>query len=315
MTLPQLSSVSVTNARVLVRVGFDVPTDTRGHVLDAFRLRRGIPTLRLLRRRGAKTILLGHRGEPHGKRENALSFRPVAHALTSLLHAPVTFVSQPPKTLARMSQQLRSGDIVLLENLRFDIREEKCSEQFARELARLGDLFVNDDFSTSHRAHSSIAALPQLLPHVAGLNLAEEVLMLTRLLHKARKPFVVILGGAKVHDKLGVVRNLLPRVTAICVGGAAASTLLHARGYAVGRSLVDVEPNSAEAKRLLRSKKIVLPVDFVVARRPSAQKVRVIPADSVPTTDAVYDIGPVTAARYGALLRTARTIFGQGPLA
>ncbi|MFH1171625.1 MAG: phosphoglycerate kinase [bacterium] len=314
MKLPLLTSVAVSHARVLVRVGFDVPTDGRGRVLDAFRIKRGLHTLRWLRRHRARTILLGHRGQPHGVFRRALSLRPVARTLSQLLGTEVAFLSRQAKELVPFSRKMRDGDIALLENLRFDIREEQNNTVFAAELARIGDLFVNDDFSTSHRPHTSLVALPRLLPHVAGSTLVEEVAMLERLLRAEQHPFFVVLGGAKVHDKLGVVRNLLRRVDTIIVGGASASTLLHAKGYAVGRSLVDTKADRRELGTLVRSKKIFLPTDLMVAASPHARNVRAVSIAHITPSMAAFDIGPETTTRYMRLLATARTVFWAGSL-
>lgn len=314
MKLPLLSKQKVNDLRVLVRVAFDVPTDRRGTVEDTFRLERGLPTVRWLLRHGAKIILLGHRGQPHGKYSRAHSLQPVGKFFSKIVGRPVGFTARPPKALVGRTRRMRKGEILLLENLRFDLREEKNNRSFACELAELGDRYVNDDFATSHRAHASLVRLPTMLPSAAGLNVSEEVVMLERLLHHVRRPFYVVLGGAKVHDKLGVVTNLLRRVDGILVGGASASTLLHAKGFVVGHSLVDHNAKTRELRPLLASRKMFLPSDVRVAQTASAKQTRVVPVGEIAPTLAAFDVGPKTAQRYASLLRSAKTVFWAGSI-
>ena len=314
MKLPLLSKQTVHNCRVLVRVAFDVPTDRRGNVEDTFRLERCAPTVRWLVRHGAKIILLGHRGQPHGKYSRANSLEPVGKFFSTMIKRPVSFTARPAKTLVTRSQTMKRGDILLLENLRFDLREEKNTAVFARELAALGDRYVNDDFATAHRAHASLALLPTLLPSFAGLNLREEVEMLERLLSAVRRPFYVVLGGAKVHDKLGVVTNLLRRVDGILIGGASASTLLHAKGLSVGRSLIDHDAKQKDLLPVLSSRKVFLPTDVLVARSAAARTTRVVLVGDIDPLFAAFDVGPETAKRYSMLLKSARTVFWAGSI-
>lgn len=309
MHLPLLKNSSVAGKRVLVRVGFDVPADGRGRVLDRFRIERTLPTLRWLLAKRVSLRLLAHRGQPHGRRAKSLSLRPLVVVLSRLLGRPVHF-----SPTLRSSAEHRSGEIILFENLRFHRGEEEASPSFARNLALLGDVFVNDDFSTSHRMHASLAILPRYLPHAAGLNLAEEVVMLERLLRRAQRPFYAIIGGAKVGDKLGAVQRLLPKVDGLLLAGASASTLLRMRGYNMGSSLVDASVAPSRLRSILLARKILLPADVRCARGPRTKKTRVFRVGDIPPAYAAYDLGPTTIALYGALLQKAKTVFWAGSL-
>ncbi|MBI3956792.1 MAG: phosphoglycerate kinase [Candidatus Kerfeldbacteria bacterium] len=314
MKLPRLSSLRVAGARVLVRVGVDVPTDDRGRVRETFRLERALPTIQWLQRHRARILLCGHRGRPRGRRSRALSLKPVRTTLARMLKTPIGFSELPARRLVSVAAGVRPGGILLLENLRFDRREEVESPAFAKELAALADAYVNDDFSTSHRAHTSLTVLPRLLPHAAGLTLMTEVVMLERLLRAPRRPFVVVLGGAKVADKLSALRHLLPRVDAVLVGGAAANTLLRAHGVQIGWSLRDSTVTKKRLAPILTSKKVHLPVDVVAAPGADRGRASSVSVHDFPSTLAAFDIGPVTARRYAGMLRTARTVFWAGPL-
>lgn len=304
----------VRDRRVIVRAGFDVPVKGNGAVADTFRLERGLPTLRWLRAHRAKIIILTHRGQPRGKIVSRLSLKPVAKELSQLLRHPVRFVSLNTKKLHAAVAKLHGGDIMFVENVRFDSREESCDPAFARSLAALGDLYVNDDFSTSHRNHASIVLLPKLLSSYVGLNLAEEIRMLDVLRANPRHPFIAVIGGGKVYDKLGTVRRLFPIVDRVLVGGVAASTLLKARGYAVGTSLIDTELAKKELAILARSAKLQLPSDVVVAMNAESSRRTVVPITAIPRDLAAFDIGPTTVRSFTSTLRTARTVFWSGPV-
>jgi 3-phosphoglycerate kinase len=209
---------------------------------------------------------------------------------------------------------MQPGDVLLLENLRFDIREERNSAPFARELAALGDWYVNDDFSTSHRPHASIARLPFLLPHAAGFLLRDEIRTLDRIINSPRRPLYVVIGGAKVRDKLGTILHLLRRVDGVLLGGASASTLLHAKGYTVGTSLIDESVSRAALTPLLRSKKLFLPTDVVVASDPQASDLETVGVLSIPKKKGAFDLGPETTRRYARDLSRARSLFWAGSI-
>lgn len=291
--------------RVLVRAGFDVPARAGGGIADAFRIDRTLPTLRSLLRRRCSLVLLAHRGQPHGVRKTALSLRPVATYLASALRRPVAF-----RTLGAA---MPDAPITLLENLRFEIGEEKAAAAYAKRLARLGERYVNDDFSTSHRKHASTAVLPRLLPAYAGLNLLAEMQALDRLRDRPRSPFVVVVGGAKIADKLAAVHALLQRADAVLIGGAVACTLYNARRIAVGKSFVERAVPRKELLAFLKARSVVLPEDFTVGTGLEA-RAREVPFDAIPPSSAAYDIGPAAIKRFAATLRTARTVFWSGPM-
>lgn len=306
-----VTKAAVTGRTVLVRAGLDVPMQKDGHIADIFRLQRALPTVNFLRRRGARTILLGHHGQPHGRRVRALSLRPVARELSRLLHTPVAFTDM--RGAQPSAQALNRGSVLLLENLRFSIGEECAARTFARALATLGDLYVNDDFSTSHRAHASMVLLPKLLPAYAGVNLLREMHVLDRMRHHPRRPFIVMIGGGKVSDKFSVIEALLPTADRVLLGGAGALTFLRTRGIQVGKSLIDPALAISSIRRVLRSAKILMPVDWRVATRPSST-MSVVCVDAIPANGAAYDIGPATARLFRKELRGARAVLWAGPM-
>lgn len=313
MFVPSLTRSRVRLKRVLVRAGIDVPVNARGRVLDRFRIERLVPTLHWLLGHGASVILIGHRGQPHGRRRALLSLKPVVPVLQKLLRCPVRFSAIPPKRLRAEAGTLAPGNVLLLENLRFDPREEKKNMSLARELAALADFYVNEDFSTSHRDHTSFTLLPRLLPHAAGFNLLEELAILGRLLHRPRRPFMILVGGAKVSDKLGVVEHLLPRVDNVLVGGVAATTLLAAKGIRVGRSLIDRDVPRSTLRALLASRKVILPRD-VIAVHGSTSRPSAVASEKLLNSAMAMDLGPATVAEFAGILRRARTVFWAGSL-
>ncbi|MFA0731836.1 MAG: hypothetical protein LKKZDAJK_001956 [Candidatus Fervidibacter sp.] len=319
MGLRTIRDVDVQGKRVLVRVDFNVPIEN-GKVLDDWRLRATLPTIRYLAERGAKVILLSHLGRPKGKRDEQFSLRPVAQRLSELLGQPVQFADDCVGEVAEQGvARLRAGEVLLLENLRFHAGEEANDEAFAQQLARLGDVFVNDAFGAAHRAHASVHAITKFLPSYAGLLMEREVTHLSRLLEAPEKPFVAVLGGAKVSDKIGVIRNLLTKVDALLIGGAMAFTFLKAQGYETGKSLVEADKLDL-ANALLREGKekgveLVLPVDVVVAESDAEDAAtQVVPATAIPADKAGYDIGPETANLFAERIRTAKTVFWNGPM-
>ncbi|MFA0761932.1 MAG: hypothetical protein HZLCBSQH_002043 [Candidatus Fervidibacterota bacterium] len=319
MGLRTIRDVDVQGKRVLVRVDFNVPIEN-GKVLDDWRLRATLPTIRYLTERGAKVILLSHLGRPKGKRDEQFSLRPVAQRLSELLGQPVQFADDCVGEVAEQGvARLRAGEVLLLENLRFHAGEEANDEAFAQQLARLGDVFVNDAFGAAHRAHASVHAITKFLPSYAGLLMEREVTHLSRLLEAPEKPFVAVLGGAKVSDKIGVIRNLLTKVDALLIGGAMAFTFLKAQGYETGKSLVEADKLDL-ANALLREGKekgveLVLPVDVVVAESDAEDAAtQVVPATAIPADKAGYDIGPETANLFAERICTAKTVFWNGPM-
>jgi phosphoglycerate kinase len=318
MAMRSIADADVRHKRVLVRVDFNVPLRD-GDVADDTRIRAALPTIENLLERGAAVVLLTHLGRPKGKPDPAYSVAPVARRLSQLLGKPVETTSAVVGAEAeRAAATLAPGQVLLVENTRFEPGEEANDPQLAVALARLGEIFVNDAFGAAHRAHASTVGVSQLLPAYAGLLLQREVDALSRLLDEPRRPFVAILGGAKVSDKLAVIGHLLPRVDALLVGGGMANTLLMARGVAVGSSLV--EPDRLdEARRLLaaaeeRGVPVVLPTDVVVAPDIDSAETAVVSIADVAPNKAIFDIGPETAARYCAEISHARTVVWNGPM-
>lgn len=315
MTLRQ---VALAGKRALTRVDFNVPLKD-GNVADDTRIRASLPTIRFLVEAGARVILMSHLGRPKGKPDPAQSLRPVAGRLAELLGSSVGFcddcVGPGPEAA---SQKLPNGGVLLLENLRFHAEEEKNDPAFARQLAALGDFFVNDAFGSAHRAHASTEGVTHFLsPSVAGLLMEKELDYLGRALESPVSPFVAVLGGSKISGKIDVIQNLLPRVDRLLVGGAMAFTFFRARGYEVGTSLVEAD-RVEMARELLRGPsagKLMLPIDTLAATAlDGSMPARVVSVEAMPADLAGGDIGPATALAFGGILRSARTILWNGPM-
>ncbi|NPA31156.1 MAG: phosphoglycerate kinase [Chloroflexi bacterium] len=309
--------VDVEGRTVLVRVDFNVPIQD-GRVADDTRIRATLPTLNYLLEHDAALVLASHLGRPKGKPDPAYSLRPVVEPLAALLGREVQFATDPAGPDARAkAAALRPGQVLLLENTRFDPGETRNDPEFARRLASLGQIFVNDAFGTAHRLHASTVGVARYLPAVAGFLLAKEVETITRLLEAPARPLVTILGGAKISDKIKVLHNLLPRADRLLIGGGMANTFLAAQGYRLGSSLVET-PARETALVLLDTygDKIVLPVDLIVADRmaPDAQIRRVTVQDGVPDGWMALDIGPETVERFAPFIREAGSIIWNGPL-
>jgi len=310
--------IEVAGKKVLVRVDFNVPL-ADGRVSDDTRVRASQPTIRYLLEKGAAVILASHLGRPKGKRDERYSLRPVAAVLSGLLEREVLLA--PDCVGAPVEAQvaaLRPGQLLLLENLRFHPEEEANDPDFARQLASGVDVYVNDAFGTAHRAHASTAGVTRFLPAVAGLLMEKELEVLGRLLAEPQRPFVAILGGAKVSDKIGVVENLLPRLDTLLVGGGMANTLLAATGVNVGKSLCEAGREEMARGILERARdlgvRVGLPVDAVVAPRLAADApCRTVPVTEVGEDDMILDIGPATVEDFTRRLLGARTVFWNGP--
>jgi phosphoglycerate kinase len=307
----------VRGKRVLVREDLNVPMSD-GQVADFTRIDAALPTLRLLHDRGARVIVLSHLGRPDGKPDPKLSLRPVAAALAQRLGMPVAFAADSVGPAARDAvAKLKDGDVLLLENVRFHPGEETNDPAFARELAALGDLYVNDAFGTAHRAHASTEALAHLLPSAAGLLMQSELAALARLTENPAHPYVCVIGGAKVKDKVGVFTHLMDKVDAFCVGGGMANTFLAARGTNVGTSLRDDDLEPARRILNLASHQDItlhLPIDAVVSRSFDADdRARTVNIEDV-GTEMILDIGPRTARIYADAIASAKEIVFNGPM-
>ncbi|MDR1603877.1 MAG: phosphoglycerate kinase [Gracilibacteraceae bacterium] len=316
----KMKQAEVRGKRVFVRVDFNVPMDESLRVTDETRIRAALPTIRYLRENGAKIILASHLGRPKGGFEAKFSLAPAAAALGRLIGAPVTMAPDcvGAETTA-LAAGLQPGEVLLLENLRFHPEEEKNDPAFARQLAALADIYVNDAFGSAHRAHASTEGITAFLPAYAGFLLEKELTFLGGALNAPERPFAAILGGAKVKDKIAVVDNLLGKVDTLIIGGGMAYTFLKAQGYAVGRSLLDEERLDFAARVLKqgaeRNVQILLPVDVVAAGAIAADAPRrVVSVRDIGPEEMGLDIGPETIALFAAAVRAARTILWNGPM-
>jgi phosphoglycerate kinase len=316
----RLSEISVEGRRVFVRVDMNVPIDHEGKVGDDSRIVASLPTLRYLIEKGARLVVASHLGRPKGKPDPKQSLRPVRDALERYLRKKVAFADSAIGAEAEAaSRALTDGDVLLLENLRFDPGEEKNDPAYARELASLGDAYVNDAFGAAHRAHASTEGITAFLTDcAAGFLLEQELKALGRLLEGPERPYVAILGGAKISGKIDVLTNLLSRVDRIVIGGGMMFTFLVAKGIEVGRSLVEKD-RVETARKLLddpaASGKLLLPTDCRVASSVTGEDAgRVVPVGSIPADQAGVDIGPASIAAIEDALSEARTIFWNGPM-
>lgn len=304
-----LKEADVAGKTVFVRVDLNVPLKD-GKITDDKRIRAVLPTIEYLRKKKARIVLVSHLGRPDGKVVDDLRLAPVAAGLSKLLKYPVHYEPDCIGSDVEFAVRgLHESDVLLLENLRFYPEEEADDSGFAQKLAVLAEVYVNDAFAVSHRAHASVHAVTKFLPSYAGFLLEKEVNMLSTLLKSPKHPFIAIMGGAKVSDKIGVIENLLKKVDAILIGGAMMFTFYKALNYEVGKSKFEADKVSL-AKSLLKTgkKKIVLPTDVVLSNK------RVVPANKMPKAFAGFDIGPETQAIYSEMIKKARTVFWNGPM-
>jgi len=317
MTKRSVTAAEVSGKRVFLRVDLNVPLRD-GQVDDDTRIRAAIPTITWLREHGARIILASHLGRPKGKVDDALRLAPVGARLAELIDAPVTVATDVvgPDATAKVNA-LQDGEIVLLENVRFEPGEEQNDPAFAQQLANLAELYVNDAFGAAHRAHASTEGIAHLLPSYLGLLMQREVDALSSVLTHPVPPFVAIIGGAKVSDKIQVLEHLVDKVSVLLIGGGMANTFLLATGHDIGRSLA--EPDQVDrARRILETAQtsgveIGLPIDVVVAENISDDEGVVVDIDNI-GEKAVFDIGPDTARAYAEHIARAKTILWNGPL-
>lgn len=316
-----LEQADLAGKRVLVRVDFNVPISDTGYITDDRRIRATLPTIQYLLEHGASVLLISHLGRPKGQPEARYSLRQLQDPLSELLGRGVLFVEDCVGQAAQaLSHHLAPGDVVLLENLRFHPEETKNDAAFAAKLASLAKVYVNDAFGAAHRAHASVSALPEQMPErYAGFLLASEVENANRVLNSAKSPFVALIGGAKVSDKLGILENLLPRLQGLIIGGGMAYTFVRAQGGQVGSSLVEAEQLEAAGRLLSRASEmgvtVLLPQDSVIADQFAADaSFRTAPSDAIPEGWMGLDIGPQAVASARQLIQEARTLLWNGPL-
>ena len=317
-TLQELPDSLLCSRRILVRLDLNVPLDDKCNVTDDTRIRASLPTLDYIIRRGGRPVVLSHLGRPKGKPDERYSLQPVADVLERLSGHHVVFCEMTDTDEAiKATHEMKDGELLLLENTRFLAGEEKDEDGLARTLAELGDVFVNDAFGAAHRAHASTAGVAKYLhPAVAGLLMQKELDYLGGALADPRRPFVAILGGSKISGKIDVIRELLPKVDALLIGGAMACTFYKAMGYEVGKSLVELDKVEL-ARELIETSgtRLILPHDAMVA--PSlddVQRAHAVKRDAIPADEAMYDIGPASAESYARAIASARTVLWNGPM-
>ncbi|HZR41254.1 MAG TPA: phosphoglycerate kinase [Ktedonobacteraceae bacterium] len=320
MNKKTIRDIDVAGKRVLVRVDFNVPLDAEQHITDDTRIVAALPTINYLLDHGAAVILMSHLGRPDGKAVDKLRLTPVAKRLSELLKSPVQIATDSigPEVEA-LAAALQPGQVLLLENLRFHKEEEKNNPDFARQLATLGDLYVNDAFGTAHRAHASTEGVTHTLPGVAGFLMEKEINFLGAALEHPRRPFVAIVGGAKVSDKIAVLERLISIADSILIGGGMANTFLKAEGYEIGDSLYE-DSKLDTARDLIKTAydkgiEFLLPVDVMVADRFAADaEHKVVSKENVSPGWRILDIGPETIHNFRRSLNTAQTIVWNGTL-
>ncbi|MGC8718861.1 MAG: phosphoglycerate kinase [Thermodesulforhabdaceae bacterium] len=320
--MKRLDEINFKGKTVFLRADFNVPLDKDGNVTDDTRIRATLPTIQKIIRDGGRLVVTSHLGRPKGKPSPEFSLKPVAKALSDLIGMPVPLAPDCiGETVQQMIQALKDGEVLMLENLRFHAGEEKNDPDFARELAKGMDVYVNDAFAVSHRAHASVHAIVRLVPEcAAGYQLQQELDYYHKALEAPERPMGFIIGGAKVSTKIGVLENLLPRCDLMVIGGAMANTFLKALGKPVGKSLVEEEhigtAMSFLEKARARGVEVLLPEDAVIAPSPDAeeQTTQMVPVGSIPEDGMIFDIGNNTLAMWRDALSRCKTIVWNGPV-
>jgi phosphoglycerate kinase len=321
--MPDLSTIDVAGKRVFLRCDLNVPLK-EGVIKDDGRIKASLPTIQALLEKGASLVIAAHLGRPKGEAKPELSLAPVAKRLSELLGREVKFTGEVTGTaVTAAAESLKAGEILLLENIRFSAAETSKEESeraaFAADLAKLADFYVGDGFGAVHRKHASVFDLPKLLPHAAGKLVAAEVEVLKKLTQNPERPYGVVLGGAKVSDKLGVIENLLGKVDVLAIGGGMVFTFLKAQGKEIGTSLVEAEMLDVVTGLIATAEKngvkLLLPTDIVVAPTFSADATpTLVSADAIPADQMGLDIGPVSAAAFAAEIVMCKTLFWNGPM-
>ena len=320
MNKKTIKDIDLKGKKVFVRCDFNVPLDENGNITDNRRIVAALPTIKYLLEQNCKIILASHLGRPKGEVNQKFSLKPVANELSKLLGKEVKLAEDVVGPSAKeLTSNVKEGEIVLLENVRFDAREEKNDESLSKEFASMAEIFVNDAFGTAHRAHSSTAGIAEFLPAVSGFLIEKELEFLGSALENPQRPFVAILGGVKVSDKIGVIEALLEKVDKLIIGGGMAYTFFKSMGYSVGKSVCELDKLDL-AKELMekakqRNVKLVLPIDNVIAKEiaPDTEN-KVIDSDNIPDEWEGLDIGPKTVELFKEELKDAKTIIWNGPV-
>jgi phosphoglycerate kinase len=316
MNKKTVRDIDLKNKRVLMRVDFNVPM-AEGKVSDDKRIRASLPTIQYVLEQGASLILMSHLGRPKGGPDPEFSLKAAAEALAALLGRPVAMAPDcVGPEVEKLARGLKPGDVLMLENVRFHKEEEKNDPAFAKQLAALGEVYVNDAFGSAHRAHASTEGVARHLPAVSGFLMEQELEYLGRATANPERPYVAILGGAKISDKIAVIQNLLARCDTLLIGGGMANTFLAAKGYGMADSLVEADA-VATAKEILAGagSRLRLPSDVVIADRFDAEATsQVVDADQVPAGWRVLDIGPKTIAAFGEVIKGAKLVVWNGPM-
>ncbi|MCX6420528.1 MAG: phosphoglycerate kinase [Actinobacteria bacterium] len=322
MSIPNLASLDVKGKRVFLRCDLNVPLKD-GVITDDGRIRASLPTISALLNSGASLVICAHLGRPKGERKPELSLAPIAIKLSELLNEEVVFATDViGESATRAVAALKTGGVVLLENIRFEAAETSKDESersaLARKLASYADLYVGDGFGAVHRKHASVFETAKLLPHAAGFLISAEVDVLQKLTHQPDRPYCVVLGGAKVSDKIGVIANLLEKVNVLAIGGGMLFTFLAAQGKEIGKSLVEIESIPTVKDLLIRADalgvEILLPTDIVVAPAFANELPTVVSADAIPADQIGLDIGPVSAMKFAEAIKKCHTVFWNGPM-
>lgn len=315
-----IEDIAVEGKKVLVRVDFNVPLDDDGNITDNRRIREALPTIKYLREHNARVILMSHLGRPKGKFNEKYSLKPVAERLSERLNCEVKLAKDVVgDEVEAMAESLKEGDVMLLENVRFYAEEEKNDREFAKKLASLGDIYVNDAFGTAHRAHATTAGIADFLPSAIGYLIKKELDIMGKALTSPERPFAAVLGGAKVSDKIGVIENLMDKVDALLIGGGMAYTFFKAKGYEIGKSILEADKVELAGEILKKADskgiKLLLPVDTVVAPEFSNEvPYKTVEASNIPADQMGMDIGEKTRDIYSEIVKNAKTVVWNGPM-
>jgi phosphoglycerate kinase len=315
-----IQDIDVNDKKVLVRVDFNVPIDENGDITDDRRIREALPTIKYLMEHNAKIILMSHLGRPKGKFNPKYSLKPVAERLSEKLGTKVGLAPDViGDAVQSMVEGLKGGDVLLLENVRFYEEEEKNDKEFSKKLAALGDIYINDAFGTAHRAHATTAGIAEYLPSAIGFLIKKELDIMGKALLEPQRPFIAILGGAKVSDKIGVIENLMDKVDALLIGGGMAFTFYKAMGHEIGKSILEADKVELAGEILAKAKekhlRLLLPIDIVVATEfNNDAKKKTVTVDMIPKEQLGLDIGENTREVFSDIIKNAKTVVWNGPM-